>query len=232
VKTTLVSLAGLITLGGFAASAGAQPPAQPPVRQASANAPAPGAVAPPQRSTAVAVVNMNAVLKNYNKAQQLNNQIRTEVQAFAAQMNQKRDEMQKLQGELTKPVAAQSKDQIEQRILTLQRELQDIDTRARKEISKKQGDIAVQIYREVEGVIQAVAAANGFDLVLSYPDATSQEEMYSQDNVVRKMASQAAIPLFYKPHIDLTQAVVTTLNARYPAAPASPGSAPAAPPRQ
>src|SRR5207302_1003594 len=82
---------------------------------------------------------------------------------------------------------------------------------------KEQGDIAVQIFKEIEGVIQAVAGAHGFDLVLSYPDSASSDptEMYSQDNVVRKMASQAAIPIYYKPHIDLTDAVVKTLNMRF-----------------
>jgi hypothetical protein len=43
--------------------------------------------------------------------------------------------------------------------------------------------------------------------------------MYAQQNVVRKLASGAAIPIFYKPHVDLTDAVVTTLNARFPVAP-------------
>src|SRR5207302_4085938 len=85
VKKTLASLAGLTLLGGFvvwAGWAGAQPPQQP-IRQtnATSTAPTPAAPASAQRpGTAVAVVNMNAVLKNYQKAQQLNTQIKNKVQ--------------------------------------------------------------------------------------------------------------------------------------------------------
>ena len=43
--------------------------------------------------------------------------------------------------------------------------------------------------------------------------------------VVRKMAAPAALPLFYKPHIDLTNAVVQTLNTRYPPSTATPAAA-------
>ena len=85
-------------------------------------------------------------------------------------------------------------------------------------ISKEQGDIAVQIFREIEGVIKAVATTNNFDIVLSYPDATEDAEMYTQENVVRKLAAQAAMPLFYKPHVDMTKAVIDTLNLSYPVA--------------
>ncbi|HTK75290.1 MAG TPA: OmpH family outer membrane protein [Gemmataceae bacterium] len=229
-KKTLASFAGLTVLGGFVVWAGwaaAQQP-QTPIRQTSGTTTTNTAAAPASAQrpgTAVAVVNMNSVLKNYQKAQQLNTQIKNKVQFFSNKMTEKRNEVQKLQAELTKPtLAPQQKDQYEKDILRLQRELQDLDAQARKEIGKEQGDIAVQIFKEIEGVVQAVAAANGFDLVLSFPDSSSNQpdEMYSQDNVVRKMASQAAIPLFYKPHIDLTSAVVQTLNTRYPPAAATP----------
>jgi Skp family chaperone for outer membrane proteins len=229
VKKTLASFAGLSVLGGFVVWAGWAAAQQPQTNivktsaTSTTNAAAPASV--PRPGTSVAVVNMNAVLKNYQKAQQLNTQIKNKVQFYSNKMNEKRSEVQRLQAELTKPtLAPQQKDQYEKDILRLQRELQDLDAQARKEIGKEQGDIAVQIFKEIEGVIQAVAAANGFDLVLSFPDSSSTQpdEMYSQDNVVRKMASQAAIPLYYKPHIDLTDAVVKTLNARYPPAAATP----------
>jgi Skp family chaperone for outer membrane proteins len=216
-------------LGVWSTWVAAQP--QPnPVRPVSATNTAPPAspTAPANvPGTRVAVVNINKVLKNYNKAQGLNNAIRGKVQGYATQMNAKRDEMQKLQAELAKPtLPPQQKEQIEKQVVNLQRYLQDIDNEARKVIGKEQGDIAVQIYKEIEGVIRAVATMNNFDLVLSYPDATEDAEMYVQDNVVRKLAAQAAMPLYYKAHIDITSAVITTLNASYPA-PAAASAAPA-----
>jgi Skp family chaperone for outer membrane proteins len=120
-------------------------------------------------------------------------------------------------------------EQLEKEVVNLQRQLQDLDNEARKVISKDQSDIAVQIFREIEQVINAVAATNNFDLVLSFPDSTTKDDFYSPDNVVRKLASQAAIPLYFKKHIDLTDAVITTLNASFPAPTTPPGAAPAAP---
>jgi Skp family chaperone for outer membrane proteins len=242
VKKTIACVAGAIALvSGFGAWSGWAPAQQPgtpggqPIRQVSTNppaAPAPTAAPSSLPGTRVAVVNINKVLKEYQKAQSLNNSIKVKVQGYARRMEEKRKELTDRQAELTKPgITAPQREQIEKQILALQRELQDIDAEARKVIGKEQGDIAVMIFREIEMVIQAVATANGFDLVLSYPDATDPAEVYAQDNIVRKLASQAAMPLFYKPHIDMTRAVIDTLNRSYPpaAGAATPGGA-AAPP--
>jgi Skp family chaperone for outer membrane proteins len=238
VKKTLAGVGGVVALvGGLGVWGGwvaAQPPGNPasgpPVRQASAQGPATQPMTSPGLpGTRVAIVNINKVLKNYHKAQTLNAQIRTKVQAYAKQMNDLREQMQKDQAELAKPTTPpQQKEQYEKHIVNIQRQLQDIDNDARKVIGKEQGDVAVGLFREIEGVIKAVAASNNFDIVLSYPDATEDTEMYTQDNVVRKLAAQAAIPLYYKPHVDMTAAVIQTLNASYPAPAAS--TAPAAPP--
>lgn len=235
-KKSLASVAAAVALvGGFgmwSTWVAAQPPASQPVRPVSASStPAPAATTAPaaasQPGTRVAVVNINKVLKSYQKAQTLNNAIKTKVQAYAKQMNDKREEIQKLQAELTKPTVPQAdKERMEKQIVSLQRYLQDMDNEARKTIGKEQGDIAVQLFREIEGVIRAVATTYNFDIVLSYPDATDDNEMYVQDNIVRKLAAQAAMPLFYKPHVDITAAVIGTLNASYPAPAGSPAPVP------
>jgi Skp family chaperone for outer membrane proteins len=206
----------------------AQAPGGQPIRQTSTNPPpAPSTTtAPPPAPTRVAVVNINKVLKDYKRAQKLNNDIKEKVQQYAQKMDLMRKRISESQAQMTHPTTPpQQREQIEKNILALNRELQDLDNQARKDIGKEQGEIAVAIFKEIEGVIQAVAATNNFDLVLSYPDATDPNEQYLQDNIVRKLAAQAAMPLFYKPHIDLTPAVITTLNYRYPVA-AAPGTAP------
>src|SRR5436190_18260717 len=140
-------------------------------------------------------------------------------------MNKIKEEIAKRQAEMPKPTTTQpQREQMEKDIVAFNRQLQDLDGEARKTITAKQSSIAVQIFKEIETVVDAVAKTNNFDLVLSYPDSTTKDEMYVPDNVVRKLASQGAIPLYYKPHIDLTAAVITTLNASFPA----PGSTPAA----
>ena len=215
------TLAVCVLVGTVAVQAVAQNGNKSPVQQTAANQPAAGTATTTTSLTQVrvAVLNTNKVLKNFNKAQQLNEYISKKVGAYGAQINAKRDEIAKLNEDGKKVVNPTEAENLQKRMKQLEREMQDLDAEARKDINAQQGTIAVDIYKNVEDVVQRVAVANGFDLVIAYPDATSETDMYSQPNVVRKLASQAAIPLFAKKHIDLTDAVVTTLNQTYPVAP-------------
>jgi Skp family chaperone for outer membrane proteins len=234
VKKSIAALSGLIVFLGLTTWAGGQTPpnlnpqGQSKVVPASASAPA---TPSPMPGTRVAVMNINSVLKNYAKAQYLNSSIKTEVAGYAERMNKIKEEIAKRQTEMAKPgIVPADRERMDREILAYNRQLQDMDADARKTITAKQGSIAVQIFQEIEKVVDAVARQNNFDLVLSYPDATVSSEMYLTDNVVRKLASQAAIPLYYKPHIDITEAVIRTLNASFPAPSTMPASpAPAAP---
>jgi len=225
VNKSIATLAGGLILGAVGLQALAQnQPGRPPITQTSGSQPAP-MTSPGVVPVRTAVLNVNKVLKNFNKAQQLNTFISSKVNAYGQQINAKREEVAKIQAEIAKSVDPNQAEQLKKRGVQLEREMQDLDAEARKDISAQQGTIAVGIYKDIEGVIQRVAVANGFDLVMSYPDATTDTEMYSQANVVRKLASQAAIPLYYKPHIDITDAVVQTLNATFPVAATPPAGA-------
>ncbi|HEX4588311.1 MAG TPA: OmpH family outer membrane protein, partial [Gemmataceae bacterium] len=185
-KKSFACVAAVLALVGGYGVWGSWVAAQPPanntaVRQTAATQNAPAATSS-MPGTRVAVVNINKVLKNYKKAQALNDSIKGRVQAYAKQMNDKKEEIQKAQTELAQPTTTpQRKDQLEKQIVGCQRLLQDIDNDARKTIGKEQGEIAIRVFREIEGVIQAVAASNNFDIVLSYPDAAEDAEMYTQD---------------------------------------------------
>jgi len=234
VKKSIAALSGLIVFTGLTTWAGGQTPpnlnpqGQSKVVPASASAPATPTMMP---GTRVAVLNINSVLKNYSKAQYLNSSIKNEVAGYADRMNKIKEEIAKRQTEMGKPTTTTpQREAMDKEIVAMNRQLQDMDADARKTITAKQGSIAVGIYQEIEKVVEAVAKMNNFDLVLSYPDSTVDSEKYITDNVVRKLASQAAIPLYYKPHIDITNAVIQTLNASFPAPGATPASpAPAAP---
>lgn len=211
---SLAALVGAVALGAVGLQALAQTGgAKPPVQQNTA--PAMTGVVP----TRTAVLNINKVLKNFNKAQQQNNLISNRVNGYGQQITAYREQLNKLQGEIAKAVTQEQKDAFQKQGVEIERKMQDLDAEARKDISAQQGAIAVGIFRDIEGVVQRVAVANGFDLVMSYPDATADAEMYTQPNVVRKLASQAAIPLYYKAHIDITDAVIQTLNATFPVPP-------------
>jgi Skp family chaperone for outer membrane proteins len=230
VNKSIAVLTGGVIVGAFALQALAQNNPKQPIQQTSGNAPATATPTPGVVPVRTAVLNINKVLKNFNKAQQLNNMISTKVNAYGQQITERRDKLVKLQNDLQKTLDPAQRDAMEMQGKQLEREMQDIDLQAKKDISAQQGTIAVGIYKDIEGVIQRVAVANGFDLVMSYPDAMTPEDLYSQQNVVRKLASQAAIPIYYKPHIDISDAVVQTLNATFPVPPVPPTTSAATPP--
>ncbi|MFL5331493.1 MAG: OmpH family outer membrane protein [Gemmataceae bacterium] len=216
---SVATLAVCVLVGTVAIQALAQPN-KTPIQQTSAGGAQPGAA--PSAGVVpvrVAVLNTNKVLKSFNKAQQLNNFISAEVTRYGQAITAKRDEIEKLKTDLAKNLDPTQSENIKKRMVQLDREMQDLDAEARKEIGSRQGTIAVDIYKNIEDVVSRVAAANGFDLVLAYPDATAEADMYSQANVSRKLTTMAAIPLYYKRHIDLSDAVITTLNQTYPAPP-------------
>ena len=55
----------------------------------------------------------------------------------------------------------------------------------------------MQLYREVQEAAQRYAMSQGIDLVLHYTDASTQEEYYNAANVVRRMQSPGAIPVYW-----------------------------------
>lgn len=225
---SVATLAGCLLAGAVAFQAVAQNTGKGPIQQTTGTmptAPTPPSL-PPVR---VAVVNMNKVLKGFDKAQQLNSFIQSKIEYYGKTITAKREEIEKLNGDIAKSVDPAAVEQMKKRQVQLQREMQDLDAEARKDIGNHQGTIATGIYNDISGVVQRVALTNGFDIVLSYPDATSENDMTSQANIVRKLASQAAIPIYHKPHVDLTDAVVQTLNATFPVPKTSPAATPGAP---
>ena len=187
VNKSTATLAVCVLVASVAVQALAQntPAGKSPIQPTNATQPAATTAAPAVVPVRVAVLNTNKVLKQFNKAQQMNNFIQGIVQSYGQQINNKRDEGTKLNAELQKTVDPVQGENIKKRITQLEREMQDLDAEARKEISSKQGSIAIEIFKNIEEVTQRVAIANGFDLVLACPDATNEQDLYSQPNVVR-----------------------------------------------
>ena len=160
-KKSIAALSGLIVFTGLTTWAGGQTPpnlnpqGQNKVVPASASAPATPTMMP---GTRVAVLNINSVLKNYSKAQYLNSSIKNEVAGYADRMNKIKEEIAKRQTEMGKPTTTTpQREAMDKEIVAMNRQLQDMDADARKTITAKQGSIAVQIFKEIETVVDAVA---------------------------------------------------------------------------
>lgn len=182
-------------------------------------------------SRQIAIVNIAKVLKNFDKAKAMAESLNRDMQAYAEKMKAKRDQITELQKNMANPdaTARPAREQIEQQITALQREIEDVKRDARKYAAKKSDETLVALYKNIHTVIEKIAQVNGIDLVLTYADGSDPDNKFDPRSVRMKLQSTSAMP-FYHNNMDITDAVVTTLNKHFrPAAqPTSTGTTPAA----
>jgi Skp family chaperone for outer membrane proteins len=90
------------------------------------------------------------------------------------------------------------------------------EKQVRKELDDESSIYLAKLYAEVEGTIKSIAEANEFDIVFSYPDATTVEETKSTMYYDLKMRPSAAMPIYVAGSADITATLITTLNKKYP----------------
>jgi Skp family chaperone for outer membrane proteins len=184
----------------------------------------------------IALLNLSHVIKSYAKYAVFQEELKQAVDPF-----QKRDQALKLQAEeyaksMTKPETSQpQREEIEKKLKELQRQVEDNKAEANKALVKKQEEQLKILYMDVRQVAERHAVAQGYEMVLHYNDHVKAEEYWSPQNIARKMNAGALMPLYYVGGIDISQAVIDTLNTVYksnpqqhPATGAAPaGAAPA-----
>ncbi|QEL20086.1 OmpH family outer membrane protein [Limnoglobus roseus] len=211
----LMAVAGLAIAGYMATGLKAQAPA----------AAAPAATTPAARGT-VAVFNVARVMKDFQRWQY-----------FAATMNEERQkkgaELAKLRNQILEKEAAgrtetspTKKQQIEQEMTAMQRQFEDLEKAIRKDIDDKSAKHLQELFTQIRTVVERVSEVNGFQLVMAYPDALTEEEMKSPLYYDLKLRPPAAMPFYVSPSIDITKVVVLTLNQNF----AAPGPVPAVTP--
>jgi Skp family chaperone for outer membrane proteins len=205
-------LAAMGAVAWFASGVEAQPPA-------GGNAPA-GAASQPQRSK-IALINIAKVLKNFNKANAKGREIQNKRQDYVHQIQAQKTSIAEQQKLLAATADAAKKTELEQRIVAMNRGIEDMERKAQKELGQLSNDTIVAVYNDIKGVLERFALANGFELILAYPDATTPEEAASAAVAGMKLQTPAAMP-FYHRQLDITDYVIDTLNKSFPvAAPAA-----------
>lgn len=226
-KRTVIFLAGMATVGsaiwfGSRLAAQAQPPAP---------APAP-AVAPRPLQTRIGLMNMVQVLKNYKKFTAIEENIKKRASELEKELEPFRAELVRLRQLAQAPNTSQEEhEKIEQRMRQLQVDAQNKEDLAKKELVKMNGEAALMIYKEVEAAVSLYARSNNLELVLFYNDAVTEQDYYHPVNLQRKLTQPAAVmPIFVTPGMDISNQIVSNLNARYAptanAGPTAPGTAP------
>jgi Skp family chaperone for outer membrane proteins len=210
VKRTFGILAGLATLG-IGAYLGSQVFAQ----QGAGNRPA-GSSEPLR--TRIAVVNVVQVLKKYSKFQSSDLEIKNQIQQTKAALEplekQIRERQAKAQLPETSPAERDNiKRDLERLTLQYKEKAEDAD----KALTKRSGELAVQIFHELEDAVDMFARSNAIELVLMYNDAlkSNPTEYYSPAIIQRKMNIVGPfMPMYVDPRMDITEPITTMLNRR------------------
>jgi Skp family chaperone for outer membrane proteins len=172
----------------------------------------------PQR---IVIVNIAQVLKEYNKANAQGAEITKLREQYVNKVTGLRTQLKDINDQYQKAAAPEAKTKLENQAKQIQRQIEDIDLEAQKTLTSKSNEVIVSVYKEIKGVIEAIAKANDLDMVLCYPAATDTK-MEESPAVAQLMLQTPALIPFYHKGVDVTTYVVQTLNKRYPA-PAVPG---------
>jgi Skp family chaperone for outer membrane proteins len=200
-----------------------------------AQAPAAAPQAPPQ--TRIALVNTLQVIKGYHKFKTFDDEMHKLAAPFEKRDKELRDNLLEWQKALANPaLPADNREKAEKEIKERKRQIEDNSLEAKKVLASRYDDQFKQLYVEVEEAVKRYAMSNGFQLVLQFDERTAAHELNSPANIQRKLQGSATtgacVPLYIAPGLDITPAVISTLNAGVQAGPApapSGGTPPAQP---
>jgi Skp family chaperone for outer membrane proteins len=206
VKSTVAYLAGLLALGGVIAIA----------TTGRADPPSGGTASQTQRSK-IALINIAKVLKEYKRANVQGKEIAEKRKQYLDQVNALRNAINDKNKQIADPKTLQAqKESLQKEMVGLQRQIEDIDRVAQKELTELSNNTIVKVYNEIQETTKAFADAYGFELILAYPDATTPTEANSPVVAQLKLQTPALMPFYHK-NVDITDSVIKALNDRYPA---------------
>jgi Skp family chaperone for outer membrane proteins len=166
--------------------------------------------------TRIALLNLSAVIRSYDKFKAYNEEIKKAVEPFANKEKSVKTEAEGLAKERENPTTKpERKEMIDKRLKELQRIMEDNKADFQREMAKKQGQQLVILYSDIRRVAERYAAAHNFDVVLHYNDAVDSKDYWSEANVARKMQAGALMPLYYTAGMDISQDIIHALNAEY-----------------
>jgi Skp family chaperone for outer membrane proteins len=167
--------------------------------------------------TRIAFLNLNEVLKGYDKFKSLRDDLKQKDEMFLEQLKAKNKRAETLMAEQKDAkTTAQRREAIEQELKQIKFDMENIRGDAQKQIVKYQHEQLALMYREVYQVVSEYAAANGIDVVMQYNEEWN-DEYHSPQRVVQRM-NMTYWPMYYDKGMEITGPVATMLNQRFTAA--------------
>ncbi len=217
----LVGVAGLV-----GRSFGQQDGAVRKVAAPNAAALAPAAPIP----VSIGSIDMDGVLKNYDKFKVATETLRSEALARHNDLMKVANEAKSQQEQLSRmaPNGPDAK-KCEERFTQLKAQLEAGRENAEREFQQKEAETMATIYNDIQGMAKGVAKQRGYTFIVKYTD---QAAAGSEPNSV--MAAMSRTVLYADAKVDITNEVTHWLNQRYKtmggtAPKAAPGASPAGP---
>jgi len=173
------------------------------------------AARPAAPQTKIGLINLPYVVKNYEKYKNFMKQMQDEEKTYADQIKTKKEQQEAKSKAMAASTDESKKLALEQEIKNLQREIEDLAGKARRDLNKKVADMMVIVYREIRDAAFRHAQANNIDLVMHFVDGTTPEEMNSPMAILPKMQGGGCIPLTWNPGLDISGHILFALNSNY-----------------
>jgi Skp family chaperone for outer membrane proteins len=169
----------------------------------------------------VAVFNMAAVMRDYDKVKYHLYKLNKLKAEKSAKLVLVREKMTKLKEKIDKTTDADAKEAASEEFRSLERKFQDEERKLNKLLHTAASEMISGLYDTIKTVVDETAAENGYVLVLAYPDVVDHKDMANPRFKELKLKPTAAQPFFVDRSADITQLVIKKLNADYPPVDAS-----------
>jgi Skp family chaperone for outer membrane proteins len=219
VKRIFTVAAAVVTVGvmaqvvGQLVAAQQQDPQAPQSQIQPVNASIPQPAPPPR--TRIAIINISEVIKNYDRWKTFEDSYKQAYKFYNDTFETKKARGLWIKEELKKLAPDDPKvEALKTEMRNLDREVQDLGEKAKKDLSKMEADIAVGVYREVNEAVEHYARANDIEMVMHYNDAVTPQDILSPANVQRKLQNPACMPMYVTPGMNITASITQMLNER------------------
>jgi Skp family chaperone for outer membrane proteins len=167
-----------------------------------------------KHAVSIAVINLAYVLRNYEKSAEAQEKLRAMIKEFEwriGRLNKKLEACAKeMQQASLKPAEREEK---EKEARDLQRQIQDLNDEARRTVGRKQGELLVEVYKDVQRAAARYAREHDLDLVLHYNDAVTEAEADSPPAIERKVGGAGCLPLYVRSRaVDVSDKILALLN--------------------